>query len=473
MAIIEFGLTGIGGGYNKIHATDRAQTDLLDTVRYGNGISGEEIGGDDAQLIDLYATGYNGHDGIAKAAKVNWNGGFGVHTNGEGSHAGGKKSLGSGETLGFDLEQGIGKAITVGFDNIGLTKRNVKVTVRFLDEDGNRVAKKKLKFNEDGTLETFFVEQGFEKVEFSVSGGYVNISQLQIATVQNASDMIDGDWFMRMTGNEGNAPILLSTFSIEPPVTRESLEAELRVETGDKHSNVKIGDIENIFTEDGQTKPGGAFGPDLLIGDALTANADMGRSVMRGSTHGQDADGLNDVMFGDYYTEDLIEAAHGADEFGNKNKHDVMNGEGGNDLMFGQNGHDTLYGGEGDDSLFGGMGRDVLDGGIGNDLLSGGIGRDRLVASKHDDTLEGGAGADTFVFASAGLDWDHVILDFGKGRDVIEVSSSRLNSLDDLTITQDSDMNAVITWNHHMETGSITLIGVDADKLTSDDFAFV
>jgi Ca2+-binding RTX toxin-like protein len=73
------------------------------------------------------------------------------------------------------------------------------------------------------------------------------------------------------------------------------------------------------------------------------------------------------------------------DDFDNR-----LRGGGGDDEIFGRAGNDHLWGDGAHDQLFGEDGVDEIFGGSGNDLLNGG----------HDhfpDTLEGGAGSDTFV----------------------------------------------------------------------------
>ena len=58
-------------------------------------------------------------------------------------------------------------------------------------------------------------------------------------------------------------------------------------------------------------------------------------------------------------------------------------------------GDDTISGGSGDDVIDGGAGDDVLDGGAGDDTLLGGYGSDTLSGGGDADTLDGGHGEDT------------------------------------------------------------------------------
>lgn len=78
------------------------------------------------------------------------------------------------------------------------------------------------------------------------------------------------------------------------------------------------------------------------------------------------------------------------------------------DILFGNAGANVLNGGGGFDLLLGGDGDDVLDGGVFSDILRGEAGNDTLyaggTATPGDiDIMNGGTGADTFVFQSTGL----------------------------------------------------------------------
>lgn len=80
-------------------------------------------------------------------------------------------------------------------------------------------------------------------------------------------------------------------------------------------------------------------------------------------------------------------------------RNDVFYGSDLANRLDGGAGNDWLEGNGGDDVLNGHTGNDLLIGGAGNDILDGGMTGDPLDLG---DQLEGGAGADTFLFANAG-----------------------------------------------------------------------
>lgn len=66
--------------------------------------------------------------------------------------------------------------------------------------------------------------------------------------------------------------------------------------------------------------------------------------------------------------------------------------------LYGADGNDTLIGSSKDDGIYGGAGSDYLVGGAGNDVISGYLaGAGSRATDPDNDTLTGGAGADTFL----------------------------------------------------------------------------
>lgn len=99
--------------------------------------------------------------------------------------------------------------------------------------------------------------------------------------------------------------------------------------------------------------------------------------------------------------------------------HVFYDGRGGNDTIFGSPQEDTLLGGDGNDSIDGDWDYDVLDGGAGNDTLFGGN------DFEYNDSLTGGAGADTFVVADPGGSSSvDLFTDFTSGTDKIQLDGA-------------------------------------------------
>ena len=185
----------------------------------------------------------------------------------------------------------------------------------------------------------------------------------------------------------------------------------------------------------------GGFGADTLLGGAGQDTLDGGehRDQLRGGADG-------DLMFGG-------------------NGEDAMFGEAGNDSMSGGDGGDFLYGNAGNDTMVGGDGGDLMQGNNGQDTLDGGEGADTLAGGIHNDFLVGGTEADVFVF---GLnDGADTVSDFEDGVDLVRFAGTGLG-FGDLVIG--GEVNATVTG---AGLGVITLTGVDASQLTSDDFDFV
>ncbi|MCB1501414.1 MAG: autotransporter-associated beta strand repeat-containing protein, partial [Bauldia sp.] len=116
-----------------------------------------------------------------------------------------------------------------------------------------------------------------------------------------------------------------------------------------------------------------------------------------------------------------LPATKGADIIKGKGGDDTLSGIAGDDLIYGNGADDSLRGKADNDTLYGGKGKDSLKGGAGDDILDGGPGRDKLT---------GGSDDDTFVFSkklkSSSID---TITDFGKGDDVIQLSSAIFKKL--------------------------------------------
>ncbi|WP_299599899.1 fasciclin domain-containing protein [uncultured Tateyamaria sp.] len=133
------------------------------------------------------------------------------------------------------------------------------------------------------------------------------------------------------------------------------------------------------------------------------------------------------------------------------------------DFVFGRGGNDLIALGRGDDVGLGGDGHDGLRGGRGNDTLDGGAGHDRLIGGADDDVLTGGAGEDVFVFGRH--NGDDIITDFTQDEDTIVLRGFR-DHWDIMDFVQDGETGAVVSFGRT----TITLEGVSADLLSTDDF---
>ena len=118
-------------------------------------------------------------------------------------------------------------------------------------------------------------------------------------------------------------------------------------------------------------------------------------------THTQDTIGAGK----DYISnmEGIYGSLHGdtlrGDDHGN-----ILIGDDGNDLLEGRGGFDEIFAGNGDDVVDGGAFSDRLFGDGGNDVIRGGIGIDWIDGGDGDDVLQGGGWAETFVTNYPGVD---------------------------------------------------------------------
>ena len=144
-----------------------------------------------------------------------------------------------------------------------------------------------------------------------------------------------------------------------------------------------------------------------------------------------------------------------------------LNGTDGDDKIFGFSGRDRLFGNEGDDKLYGGFGRDRLDGGDGDDMLFGGLGRDHLSGGAGDDTLTGGFGRDKFDFSA--LEGHDTVTDFGWRDRLVFSKDDFADRKEILDAAQDQGAGTFI----ETDSGSVFLVGVDADHLNERDFLLV
>jgi Ca2+-binding RTX toxin-like protein len=157
-----------------------------------------------------------------------------------------------------------------------------------------------------------------------------------------------------------------------------------------------------------------------------------------------------DSLYGSIY-DDTVTGLAGNDSLVGSAGNDVVNGDEGNDTLVGSLGNDTIYGGDGTDWLFRNtetaedIGDDWIYGGAGHDEIQDNVGNNHLFGDDGDDTFKlhwgiigfepssgsstitGGAGRDSYFFASSGVpnlappNFTDVITDFqaGAGGDII------------------------------------------------------
>nr|WP_305123493.1 calcium-binding protein [Roseomonas sp. GC11] len=179
------------------------------------------------------------------------------------------------------------------------------------------------------------------------------------------------------------------------------------------------------MTAGGHVVVAGSAGQDIIQGSAGddTIQGGAGNDQLRGHGGADILDGGagDDRLLGGAGNDqidggtgnDRLDGDDGDDQICGDAGHDTLNGGAGNDLLWGADGNDRLQGGDGGDMLTGGFGSDRLEGGAGNDILLSRsdagepvIAQNRAAAKVYpgepllaaNDTLQGGAGADTFRF---------------------------------------------------------------------------
>lgn len=274
----------------------------------------------------------------------------------------------------------------------------------------------------------------------------------------------------------------------------------------------------------------GTAGNDALTGGEFGdfAFGDLGDDVLIGRRGNDFMDGGegNDLLHGGRGN-DLLFGAGGDDRLNGGRGHDDLYGDAGNDVIFGGKGNDfigggsgddvlrggrgkdKLWGGDGDDVLKGGRGHDVLEGGAGNDALYGGRGRDTLMAfswagepvpaqdagaqvnenepREDTDTLNGGRGADTFIFRWLIDAKDEIIARHTDATGDIDYSMNGVAGENDnvhdhwvesigTKIVEDynEDQDTFIFEGHTVNLASATLVDFDGDGAVDDTvLAFV
>jgi len=194
---------------------------------------------------------------------------------------------------------------------------------------------------------------------------------------------------------------------------------------------------------------------------------------------------------------DTVSAGGGADIIIDVLGTNTLNGDNGDDVII-SGGRTTASGGSGDDIVLGGSGNDNLSGdgnlgGVdGNDTLVGDpttgffYGDDVLTPGGGDDFIEGGGGADTFVFGPeqgrntiAALNVDltdpgatqAIGVDFESGIDVIQLIGFSTDVRDNLfSFVQDVSNGSGMMAQFEAQGTTIVFFGLTQSNLTESDF---
>jgi len=235
-------------------------------------------------------------------------------------------------------------------------------------------------------------------------------------------------------------PLADSGFAVvgSATATLTILNDDIPGDTSDELDNSLVGTPgpDDIRAGDGNDGIDGGDGDDKIRGD-------RGDDVLNGG-------------FGD----DFLNGGNDNDRIFGGDGEDVVDGGRGDDIGFGGDGDDDLRGRKGDDVLFGGAGRDLIDGGKGNDVLKGGTG--------DDDRMNGGPGADTFIYALG--DGDDVIEDFTPDEDILDLSA---HGLADFAAFQaaSAQVGATVFFTA-ADGGVLRLFQTDLSNLDAGDFVF-
>ncbi|MFD1612620.1 calcium-binding protein [Sphingomonas tabacisoli] len=272
-----------------------------------------------------------------------------------------------------------------------------------------------------------------------------------IATIESAAghlDMnatVDNGGLLIQTGSGGAIVNLQGTAGL---VYSGGAGADV-VHAGSNNDSIAGGLGNNVID--------GGLGNDLARWD-LTPGLSVDADINRGTA--VDRSGGN--SFSDQLISiESLQGGEGNDRLAGDAGNNLLSGGGGNDLLIGREGADSLLGGDGNDILLGGDGADQLSGGLGNDLLvetasnvtvngvsstmSGGGDNDTAVlrfgavphpAGEQRIAIDGGVGADTYIFDPDGGTWADAIIRFNHSEsDLLDFSHLRDLGNGQLTFT--------------------------------------
>ena len=260
---------------------------------------------------------------------------------------------------------------------------------------------------------------------------------------------------------------------------------------------------DRLFGDAGDDELWGLTGADRLDGgegvdivvywasdEAVTVNLEEGTG-QGGHAQGDVLVNVENLWGSDH--DDTLSGDNGANRLYGSRGNDELRGNGGNDVLEGDIGADRLDGGPGMDtvsyslsyeSVTVKLGEGLIEGGPADgdvfvsiegvegsnvdDVIGGDDGANRLSGGLGDDILEGGEGADQFIFDFS--NGDDTILDFTDNEDLIDLTAIGLSGFDALILSSDSEGVTI-----HMTTsggGTILLEGFDIANLDAADFIF-
>nr|WP_314443625.1 Calx-beta domain-containing protein [uncultured Sphingomonas sp.] len=215
--------------------------------------------------------------------------------------------------------------------------------------------------------------------------------------------------------------------------------------------------------------------------EATTLNIDATAAEVDGTvlTINVNGSGANDsvtINGGNVGENVTVNAGAGADIIVTGSGNDFVNGNGGNDDIRTNGGNDTINAGAGLDIVRGGLGDDIINGGDdddtlygdfafsdagtlfaynaaggGNDTINGGNGDDIIVGGLRGDLLDGGAGADTFVYYS--VEDSRFIQTGGAPEDQRDTINGFVAGVDKVDLTQlTAALGQVIRFNGEFNT---------------------
>jgi serralysin len=233
---------------------------------------------------------------------------------------------------------------------------------------------------------------------------------------------------------------------------------------GSAHVNGTGNALANALTgNNGDNVLDGGAGADILTGglgnDTYVIDSSLDRIV---ETAGQGIDTVKaaySIALGLNLENLTLTGSASLIGYGNATNN-VITANAGSNRLAGLDGNDRLLGNGGNDQLYGGNGNDWLRGGMGSDYLSGGTGTDTF----HFDSQTGYLTRDTITDFTATA---------GASHDIIELSTTLARGFDDLIAHhafQQVGLNAVLTL---APNEVVTLLNVNIQSLTADDFAFV